>query len=51
MIMAGAKLLGIGSAVYFRGADCFKQITDELELILKQENIKNINDVRGAAHI
>ncbi len=50
MIMAGTTLLGIGSAVYFRGEDVFKKITQEMEEIMKTENIKNLNEIRGCAH-
>jgi len=51
MIMAGATLLGVGSAVYFRGADAFKKITDEMEVIMKEEGIKNLDEIRGSAHL
>ena len=50
MIMAGATLLGVGSAVYFRGADAFKKISDEMEIIMKEEGIKNLDDIRGVVH-
>jgi len=51
MIMAGATLLGVGSAVYSRGNDCFKKITDEMEQIMKEENINNFDEIRGVANI
>lgn len=51
MIMAGATLLGIGSAIYYRGADCFKKITDEMEKIMKIEHIRSLEEIRGCAHI
>lgn len=50
MIMAGATLLGVGSAVYYRGADVFLKITQEMEQIMKEENIKSLEEIRGAAH-
>ena len=49
MIMAGATLLGVGSAVYSRGNDCFKKITDEMEQIMQEENINNLDEIRGIA--
>lgn len=51
MIMAGATLLGVGSAVYFRGEDVFKKITDEMEKIMKEEGIKSLEEIRGIAHL
>jgi len=51
MIMAGATLVGVGSAVYFRGEDCFKKITSEMEDIMREENIKSLEEVRGAVHV
>lgn len=50
MIMAGATLLGVGSAIYFRGATAFKQITTEMEALMKAEKITSLNDIRGCAH-
>jgi len=51
MIMAGATLLGVGSAVYFRGQDAFKKITTEMEDIMKAENIDSLDQIRGSAHL
>lgn len=51
MIMAGATLLGVGSAVYFRGPTAFKQITDEMERIMREEGIKNLDEIRGIVHL
>jgi dihydroorotate dehydrogenase (NAD+) catalytic subunit len=50
MIMAGATLLGVGSAVYYRGQDVFKKITNEMEKIMKEENIKSLEEIRGVAN-
>lgn len=51
MIMAGATLLGVGSAVYFRGEDCFRKIREEMEMIMKEEGIKSLEEIRGVAHL
>lgn len=50
MIMAGATLLGIGSAIYYRGPEAFRKITEEMEGIMKEEGIKTLDEIRGAAH-
>lgn len=51
MIMAGATLVGVGSAVYFRGADCFAKIVKEMEEIMREENINSLEEIRGCVHI
>ncbi len=50
MIMAGATLLGVGSAVYYRGEDVFKKITEEMTEIMQKENINSLQEIRGIAH-
>ncbi|MFA7653929.1 MAG: dihydroorotate dehydrogenase [Candidatus Magasanikbacteria bacterium] len=50
MIMAGATLLGVGSAVYFRGQDAFAKIVKEMEEIMRAEGIKSLEEIRGCAH-
>lgn len=50
MVMAGATLVGVGSAVYYRGPDAFQKIVDEMEKIMKEEGIKSLEEIRGAAH-
>lgn len=50
MIMAGASLVGVGSAVYYRGADVFGKIRDEMEKIMQDERIKSVEEIRGIAH-
>ena len=49
MIMAGATLIGIGTAVTHRGIDVFKQVTDEMDLWLADHGC-TLEDIRGAAH-
>lgn len=50
MIMAGAALVGVGSAVYYRGQNAFALIADEMEKIMREEGIRNVKEVRGVAH-
>lgn len=49
MIMAGARLVGIGSAVRYRGIDVFKKVYDEMTAWL-DDNCLTLDDIRGAAH-
>ena len=49
-IMAGATAIGVGSAIYYRGIDVFKKITNEMEVFMKKEGCKSVGDMRGVAH-
>ena len=51
MIMAGATLLGVGSAVYFRGDEVWQKIALEMEEIMREENINSLEEIRGCAHL
>ncbi len=50
MVMAGATLLGVGTAVYYRGTEAFRQILDEMEMIMQEEGISSLDEIRGCAH-
>ena len=50
MIMAGATLLGVGSAIYYRGQNVFKKISTEMETLMEQQGIRSLNEIRGCAH-
>ena len=49
MMMAGASLVGIGSAVRYRGIDVFQKVALEMETWLSNHNCR-IEDIKGAAH-
>ena len=49
MIMAGASLTGIGSAVKYRGLDIFQKVSDEVVSWLETHNC-SLKDIIGAAH-
>jgi dihydroorotate dehydrogenase (NAD+) catalytic subunit len=50
MMLAGASLVGIGSAYYFRGPNAAKEIMDEVNILMKKENIKNLQDIIGGVY-
>ena len=50
MVMAGASLLGIGSAIYYRGPKVFQKIAMEMEEHMVQEKIKSLDEIRGCIH-
>ena len=48
--MAGATGIGIGTGIFYRGIDVFKKVCDEMEIWMKKNKIKNLNEIRGVAH-
>ncbi|VVB54513.1 Dihydroorotate dehydrogenase [uncultured archaeon] len=50
MLMAGASAVGVGTAVYLRGVDCFKLISKELTSFMKENGYSKVKELTGAAH-
>ncbi len=50
IMMAGARLVGIGTMIYYRGAEGFGEIVKEMEKWCKENGVKNIEEIIGAAH-
>lgn len=50
MMMAGATLVGVGTAVYYRGQDVFGKIADEMKEWCNKHKIEKISSLIGAAH-
>jgi dihydroorotate dehydrogenase (NAD+) catalytic subunit len=50
MIMAGAMLVGIGSAIYYRGANAISEIQAEFNDWLACRQISDLQEIRGRAH-
>jgi dihydroorotate dehydrogenase (NAD+) catalytic subunit len=50
MLMAGASVVGIGSAVYYRGVGAFEQIGQELADLLTSHGYSSIEAIRGLSH-
>jgi dihydroorotate dehydrogenase (NAD+) catalytic subunit len=50
MIMAGATAVGVGSAIYYRGADAIQQIKAEMLAWLEGHHKADINTLRGLTH-
>jgi dihydroorotate dehydrogenase (NAD+) catalytic subunit len=48
--MAGASVVGIGSAVYYRGVGAFEQIGQELADLLTSHGYSSIEAIRGLSH-
>ncbi len=49
MLMAGATLVGIGSAVWYRGPDAFGAINSELAEFMVNEGYPDLKSLRGIA--
>ena len=45
MIMAGATLVGVGTAVYYRGIEVFNKINDEIVEFMDENGYENVVDV------
>jgi dihydroorotate dehydrogenase (NAD+) catalytic subunit len=50
MMMAGATLVGVGSAIYFKGLGVFEEIKTGLREYMAKEKIKNLTELVGVAH-
>jgi dihydroorotate dehydrogenase (NAD+) catalytic subunit len=50
MIMAGATLVGVGSAVYWRGPQAFDAIRQEMTAWMQAHQVQTLEEVRGIAH-
>ena len=49
-IMAGATLVGVGTATYFKGIGVFEEIKKGLTDYMSKNGIKNLTEIVGAAH-
>lgn len=50
MLMAGASVVGVGSAVYYRGVAALSQIAQELTGFIEARGLAAIDDLRGRSH-
>jgi dihydroorotate dehydrogenase (NAD+) catalytic subunit len=48
--MAGATLVGVGTATYFKGMGVFEEIKTGLADYMKKQGIKSLTEIVGAAH-
>ncbi len=46
LMLAGAALVGVGSAVYYRGIEVFQKINNEIEIYLEKMNYTSIKDIK-----
>ncbi|MBI3036420.1 dihydroorotate dehydrogenase [Candidatus Woesearchaeota archaeon] len=50
MIMAGAVAVEIGTAIYYRGIDVFRKVSDEIKLFMEENGYSSIKLMVGKAH-
>lgn len=50
MILAGATLVGVGTAVYYEGIDVFSKINRGIEQYLQDHGFHSIEEIKGSAH-
>lgn len=50
LMLAGASLVGIGTAIGDRGADIFKKVCEEIQLWCTNEGVRNVSDMIGGMH-
>lgn len=50
MMLAGGSLVGVGSAVYWRGPEVFGKIVKEMEDYMKKNKVKALKSLIGKAH-
>lgn len=50
MLMAGASAIGVGTATYYHGIEVFDKINNEIREWMKDNGVKEIKEIIGAAH-
>jgi dihydroorotate dehydrogenase (NAD+) catalytic subunit len=50
MLMAGATLLGIGSAIAYYDLKAFEMILDKIQRFMKEEGFEDVSELVGLAH-
>jgi dihydroorotate dehydrogenase (NAD+) catalytic subunit len=51
MMMAGATLVGMGSSVYYRGADVFRKVSQEMSDWCDKNGVKDVKEVIGTVKL
>jgi len=49
-MMAGATLVGMGTAVYYREANVFAKVVEEMNEWCDKHGVKDISELIGSAH-
>lgn len=50
IMLAGATLIGVGTATYYKGMGIFEQLKSELSNYMEENNIKSLLEITGGSH-
>lgn len=50
LMMAGATLVGMGTAVYYRGGEVFGKVANEMKEWCEENGVKDVSEIVGKAH-
>jgi dihydroorotate dehydrogenase (NAD+) catalytic subunit len=50
MMLAGGTLVGVGSAVFWRGPEVFGKIVAEMKQYMKRQRVAKLSSLVGKAH-
>ena len=50
MMMAGAKAVGVGSGIYYRGLDVFRKVCSEMSEWMMKNGYEKVDELVGVAH-
>ncbi len=50
LMMAGASLIGIGTALWERGEDVFGKVSEEMRVWCEENGIKDVSEIIGSIH-
>lgn len=50
IMMAGARLVGMGTMVYYRGVEGFGKVVKEMEKWCEENGVKNLEEIIGCVH-
>lgn len=45
MLMAGATVIGVGTAVYYRGIEVFNKVNNEILEFMEENKYSNVNNI------
>lgn len=51
LMMAGATLVGVGTAVYYRGVEVFAKIASEMREWCEANGVRDVSEIIGKAHV
>ena len=50
MFMAGATVVGVGTAVHYRGIDVFEKLAKEVKAFMQENDFTSLDEIRNLTH-